>query len=197
MSLHMFEKITQKLRVSGKNYVVICGLKNFCKPFCLLAKKFNFQLDGVIVIDDENPHSKNYSDVPIIDMNDNNPSPQQSLIVIVVNGEPLDTIQKIGYEIKLLDNEISLTNDDIDEMSTYFDLDKKFRNYFNVDDAKDYVEEYEKSAQKILNAYDEINFTKINLNDRDEKIKSAALTKIIGKKILQVAITEGYKGGGV
>ena len=54
MNLHMFEKISYVKRESGKNYVVIYGLKEFCMPFCYLAKNFNFQVDGVIVIDDEN-----------------------------------------------------------------------------------------------------------------------------------------------
>ena len=83
-------------------------------------------------------------------------------------------------EIKNFDT-LKLSKSDLMVAEIYFNLHKKFWNYF---DCEDYVEEYEKSAQKILNSYDEINFTKINLNDRDEKIKSAALTKIIGKKII-------------
>ncbi len=304
MNLYMFEKILKQKKDNGKTYTVICGMNEICIPFCYLAEKHNFQIDGIITVDDPRPSSEDYSNFKILNLNENPMSVGQCIVIFAMGGEKAQSIymqlQGMGFNsIALLDgndinemqiflqqnnyvlnkirekfqngkfkeififksgakseilqkmlssegfpiegiidaNEIKsdsllimpietdrhkeiyselsqnnsenilpLYKNDLRAAEIYFGLHNVFYNYFDLEHAPDYVAKYEKQAQYILNLYDGVNISSLNVLDESQMIISSALSYAkVDKKILHAVlplnnegnqIVENNQGGG-
>ena len=119
ISVHFFKRLLKTKQMSGKTYLIFVGLKEFAVPFCFLAKKNDFAVDGVVII---NPAQtllevlpQDFSGVPIIDPNRMPFNPRQCFVVTAVFGEPLQAIRQSLSAIGINAIE-SLNNDHINEM---------------------------------------------------------------------------------
>ena len=255
-----------------------------------MAQKYNFQLDGVIVIDQPQLMPEDYSGVPIIDFNKNSIPIKQCLIIFAIPNEYaqmiMNQLRGMGFSVfvpinnhdaneiitffqhnnylldkvkesfqggglkhtyilntsdksslinkilsvsgffvdgilnlndKIFDTEDSLIivpiennqhkmifnelnkanfskilplyNDDLKAVEIYFSLHNLFYSFFDFDDAPDFTSKYEKHAKFILNSYNMINISTLNIEDNSLVAKSIALSRAItDERILHVIL---------
>ena len=119
MKLNIFKKILSTKKEQGKPYVVICGTREICMLFSYLAQKYNFQLDGVIVIDQPQLMPEDYSGVPIIDFNKNSIPIKQCLIIFAIPNEYaqmiMNQLRGMGFSVF-----VPINNHDANEIITFF-----------------------------------------------------------------------------
>ena len=115
MTLGVFERSLKMKKNSGKLYAILIGLKEFVAPICFLAKKFNFPIDGVIVINEQHSVKEDFSDVPIVDINHLSFSAKQTFVIFALPGQPIQTLWQqivpLGFQ-----SAISIDGSDIQEM---------------------------------------------------------------------------------
>ena len=289
MNLRVFERMSEGKRNTGKSYVMFVGVKELAVPFCFLAKKNGFTLDGVVPISQTpNPPPilpQDFSGVPLVD-----PSrppftptlcfvilavPDQSLqalwqslagsgfgsafrltnedvtemfgalqyenfIVETVRSElksnPLDRVLIFdrGARVQSIRNTLSMSGMPIDEIiqslgqatadslvimpienaqqqveiqslksgkilplyaggllaaEQYWNAHQMFYKYFDLDNVPDFVAKFERRIDHVLNAYDGVNVSVLNVESDDEIAKACALSMAaIDKKILHVVL---------
>ena len=102
---------------------------------------------------------------------------------------------------------LPLYNDDLKAVEIYLSLHNLFYSFFDFDNAPDFMSKYEKHAQFILNSYNMINISTLNIEDNSLVAKSIALSRAItDERILHVIlpldqnnqiVQSSNEGGGV
>lgn len=115
MNLRVFERLLKAKKDAGKAYIVLAAVKELAVPFCYLAKKYNFNLDGLILINQTQILPQDYSGVTLIDLKNNTFTPKLCFMIMAVPGQPLQLMwqpfAQMGFGMGF-----ALTNDDINEM---------------------------------------------------------------------------------
>ena len=131
----LFDKIRLEKQNAGKERIFFCSTNDLVVQFCYVAKKNNFELDGVMPLQIPNNAITDYSGVPIVpDL----PSYQKKNCMIVLalslpksNIEEVTTILKnSGYDsiLKLTNDDITAITTDIQQYSYFLDhLDEMLR----------------------------------------------------------------------
>ena len=109
----LFDKIRREKKRLRKERVIFCATNDYAVQFCYVAKKNNFELDGVMPLQIPGNNIDDYSGVPVVS---DLPSYQKKycMIVIAVNlSKPdmdkfINVLKNCGY-----DSFTVLTNDDI------------------------------------------------------------------------------------
>lgn len=116
MELNIFKKIIRAKKEKEKYYAVICSTKDVCMSICYLAERYNFKLDGVIVIDQQNLMKEEFSNVPLLDFKESSLPIKQCVVMYAVPNEHLNVmnqLQGLGFNAY-----VQLTNADINEVMT-------------------------------------------------------------------------------
>ena len=80
----------------------------------------------------------------------------------------------------------------------YWNAHQMFYNYFDLDNVPDFVAKFEKQIKRVLNVYDEVNISVLNVENEDAVIEACALSLIVvDKKILHVMIPINQQGNQV
>ena len=115
MKFRVFDRMLQAKKGQGKTYIVLVATKEIAVPFCYLASKNNFTIDGLIVVNQPQILPQDYSGVPIIDPQSLPFSPKLCFMIMGVPGYPLQMIWQpfvqMGFQICF-----SLVDDDLKEI---------------------------------------------------------------------------------
>ena len=294
MTLRIFEKLLKIKKDKGASYMLFVGVKDVAVPFCFLAKKFGFMLDGLIVINSK-PEPMivplhDFSGVPLFEANRLPFEPSQCLVALstenrqmqfvwnhLVNlgftfgtainneditelfdalrfdnfisktiraefgnapdarvsiidtgsksrtleqilrfsGMPIDGVitpsalkisQPPPVLIVPIENEqhfalsqalmqsnvgrvIPLFGGDLLAAERFWDANGLYFDCFDLENAPDFVAKFEDRLKQILNAYDEVNITSLNVENEDQIAMACALSAIeLGRKVLHVVL---------
>ena len=211
-----FQSVKQSLSFLGFNVIVSLGNEDATEMFDALQNE-NFTLDTVRAELRKNPHAR----VSIIDTGSKSrtleqilrfsgmpiegvitPSalrilnPPPVLVVPIENDRQLEmaqvlTQQNVGHVLPMFGG-------DLLAMETYWNTNRMFFDFFNPDSAPNFIAEFEDRIKRIVNAYDGVNITMLNVDSEDEIAKACALSILaVERKVLHVVIPLNAAGNQV
>lgn len=114
----LFDKIRREKQKDGKKRIFFCSTNDLVVQFCYVAKKNNFELDGIMPLQVSANDITDYSDFPVVP---NLPSYQKKdcMIVLALN-MPKPNIEGVKSILKNsgYDSVVVLTNDDVIAITT-------------------------------------------------------------------------------